>query len=106
MYERIEEDDELFFDRLQDMQLEEQVEVLKLRIAHCVENLAYGTPHQKIVVQSTLTKLNGELRRVNGVIHRGQWATAVRTVFGYEGYTAVKLEIERMQGFPYMKKEQ
>jgi hypothetical protein len=103
---RIEEDDELFFDRLQGMQLDEQEELLRHRISQLVENLNYGTPSQKVATQNTLTKLRGELHRVGQVNNRARWTVAIRNVFGQEGYEAVRLELERLTGYPYGDKNQ
>jgi hypothetical protein len=102
----IEFDDELFFDRLQGMQLDEQEELLRRRISVCVENLQYGTPKQQIGIQHALTKLRGELHRVAQVQNRARWTDAIRNVFGQEGYESVRLEMERMTGYPYRDKHQ
>lgn len=104
----VEFDDELFFDRLQGMQLDEQEELLRRRITEIKESKQYAEPNSRkfnalVVAQR---KCEGELHRVAEVQNRARWSDAVRNVFGQDGYEAVRMELERMTGFPYGDKYQ
>jgi hypothetical protein len=104
----IEFDDDLFFDRLQGMQLDEQEEVLRRRINELKESKLYTEPNGRKfnALSSSQRKCEAELHRVAQVNNRGRWSDAVRNLFGQEGYEAVRMEIERMHGFPYGDKHQ
>jgi hypothetical protein len=99
----IEFDDELFFDRLQGMQFYEQEEILRRRINELKESRHYADEGSRGWIELTCAqrKCEAELHRVAQVLNRMRWGDAVRTVLGQEAFEAVKLEVERMAGFPY-----
>lgn len=99
----IEFDDSMFFDRLQDMQLDEQEELLRRRINELKDAKQYADQHSRQfkALKAAQNKCESELHRVAQIQNRGRWSDAVRTVFGQEGFELVAMEIERMRGFPY-----
>ena len=94
-------DDKLFFDRLAGMHLDEQEELVRRRIAECLNDLVACSGLRHIAIQATVTRLRAELHRIAQIQNRARWSDAIRNVFGQEGYEAVRLELERMTGFPY-----
>jgi len=104
----IEFDDSIFFDRLQGMQLDEQEELLRRRINELKDAKQYADngSRQFKALHAAQQKCESELHRVAQVNNRGRWSDAVRNVFGQDGYEAVRMELERMHGFPYGDKHQ
>lgn len=102
--ERLSELEQVFWERLADMHLEERISVLKDRRAELKENLAYGTPSQTVETEAAIIRINDEIKRVNRLLHNNVWREAIKNVFGEDGYLLVRLEAERLEGFLYMGK--
>lgn len=101
---RLHELEAVFWERANGMHLEERISVLNDRRDELCENLAYGTPTQRQETQAAITRLNSEIKRVNRLLHNGVWHKAVRNVCGEELYQAVRIEVERLEGFLYLGK--
>lgn len=101
---RLAEIEAIFWERADGMHLEERISVLNDRRDELCENLAYGTPSQKLQTQAAIARLNTEIKRVNRLLHNNAWSKAVKNIFGEEVWAQVRVEVERVEGFIYRGK--
>lgn len=99
---RVEVENEAWFDRVAAMQLDEQLVILNARLDEVKASRDWAMHYRQTFRLNALKRmLESEIKRVRGVLLRGCWQDAVRTLYGQEGLDRVKIEIEHQRGLPY-----
>ena len=99
--ETVAERESIFWERLEEMHLEERAIELNERRAQLTEMLPWATGSKGPEIQAALVRINSEIKRVNRVISTATIMSIVHDLFGKEAYEAVRIEMERRRGFPY-----